>query len=352
MYINGTASISPQPTFEKKKFPENVVEYSTNRLQCMEPDYEKFLSPTELRRMSRVLKLGWSAARSCLQDASVNTPDAIVTGTGRGCYQETEKFLFSMYENNEMLLSPTPFIQSSHGSIAAQIAMMTDCRNYNMTYAHRGFSFESALIDAMMLLEEGTFRSVLTGGVDEIGANQFSTFERIGHWKKPDTKNLKLLEYDSKGTIAGEGSTFFLLQDHPDPNTYARIKAVHVFSNLSGNLNVENEIKNFVERQKIKMSDIDLVLFGLNGDNRFDPVYYHFMASIFKSNRHAWYKHLCGEFHTSTAFALWLAAIILKKQSVPSVLKLDDSAIDKAKHILIYNHYRNVNHSLILVTSV
>ncbi|NOX84557.1 MAG: hypothetical protein GXO86_01110 [Chlorobi bacterium] len=351
IYINGTASISPQPTFEKKGFLKEIVEYTTNRFQCIEPDYEKFLSPNELRRLSRVLKLGWGAAKSCLDDAFVSTPGAIITGTGCGCYHETQKFIFSMYENDETLLSPTPFIQSSHGSIAAQIAMMTGCSDYNMTYAHRGFSFESALMDALMLMGEKHLKSVLVGGVDEIGERQFITFNRIGYWKTKAINNLKLLESDSAGTIAGEGSSFFLLQDFSGPETYARIRAVHVFSNLSGTVDVENEIRKFVKRQEITVNDIDWVFLGLNGDKQFDPLYYHLMSTVFKNNGLACYKHLCGEYHTSTAFALWLAAKILKEQTFPSILKLNNPENKTVGNILIYNHYRNINHSLILVSA-
>ncbi len=32
------------------------------------------------------------------------------------------------------------------------------------------------------------------------------------------------------------------------------------------------------------------------------------MSTLFSGNRQAYYKHLCGEYHTSSAFALWLAA--------------------------------------------
>ena len=350
IYINGTASISPQPTFEKQGFLKEIVEYTTNRLLCIEPDYENILSPTELRRLSRVLKMGWGAAKTCLDDASVSTPGAIITGTGRGCYRETQKFIFSMYENDETLLSPTPFIQSSHGSIAAQIAMMTGCRDYNMTYAHRGFSFESALMDAMMLLGERQLKSVLVGGVDEIGEKQFRTFDRIGHWKAPDANNLKLLEYNSGGTIAGEGSTFFLLQNIPNQNTYAQIKSVHTFSNPSGIREITKQVERFLHQQALEINDIDLVLFGLNGDRRFDNIYYKLMASAFSSSGQAYYKHLCGEYHTSTAFALWLAAKILIRQHVPQIIRLNNRKTKTINHVLIYNHYRDVNHSFILVS--
>lgn len=351
IYINGTASISPQPTFEKQGFLEEITEYTTNCLQCIEPDYENFLSPIGLRRMSRVLKMGWGAAKSCLENTSLSTPGAIVTGTGRGCYLETQKFIFSMYENDETLLSPTPFIHSSHGSIAAQIAMMTGCRDYNMTYTHRGFSFESALTDAIMLLNEGHFQSVLAGGVDEIGKNKFLSFDRIGHWKKPDTGNLKLLEYDSAGTIAGEGSTFFLLQNSSSQYTYALLKSVHTFSNPSDTRAIIKQAEWFLSQQGLEVSDIDLVLLGLNGDRQFDAVYYELMATVFSISGQAYYKHLCGEYHTSTAFALWLAANILSLQQVPPIIRLNNRKAKTINHILIYNHYRDVNHSFILASS-
>ncbi len=350
IYINGTANISSQPTFEESGFLNEVREYTTNRLQCIEPGYEKFISSTGLRRLSRILKMSWRAAKSCLDDASLSIPGAIVTGTGRGCYLETQKFIFSVYENHETLLSPTPFIQSSHGSIAAQIAMMTGCRNYNMTYAHRGFSFESALMDAMLLLNEGRFQSVLAGGVDEIGKNEFHTFDRIGHWKKPDTNNLKLLEYDTAGTIAGEGSTFFLLQKSFNQNTCAQIKSVHTFSNPSVTREITKQVGWFLDQQGIEVCDIDLVLLGLNGDRQFDAVYYELMASVFSTAAQAYYKHLCGEYHTSTAFALWLAAKILRGQHIPQIIRLNNRKIKAINHILIYNHYRNINHSFILVS--
>ena len=350
IYINGLANISPQPTLNKDSFLADVKRYQSNMLQCIEPDYSEFFKAAALRRISRVLKLGWAAAKSCLDDAGLETPDSICLGSGTGCYHNTQDFIFSVEDNEEQFVPPSPFIQSAHGSIAAQIAIQSGCKNYNMTYAHRAFSFESALLDAMMILQEGRHNNVLVGGVDEIAERLFKTFDRIGYYKKPDTDNLKLLANQSKGTIAGEGSTFFLFERFPSEKTYAGIQAVHTFSNPQNNTVTKETIEAFLERESLSIEDIDLVLLGLNGDARFDSVYYDLMNTLFPENNQAYYKHLCGEYYTSTAFALWLAAIIVQHQQIPEIIRLNKMPSKAIKKILIYNQYRGVNHSLILVS--
>ncbi|HRG07787.1 MAG TPA: hypothetical protein PLJ08_04355, partial [Cyclobacteriaceae bacterium] len=60
------------------------------------------------------------------------------------------------------------------------------------------------------------------------------------------------------------------------------------------------------------------------------------------------YKHLCGEYSTSAAFATALAYTILKYQTVPvSVLHGLNTPV---KTLLIYNTYGQ-HHSLILLTA-
>ena len=350
IYINGLANISPQPTLNSNEFLSDIRQYETNMLQCIEPDYEEFFHANAMRRIGRVLKLGWAGAKSCLDDAGTETPDSICVGTGKGCFKNTEVFLLSVDENEEKFVPPSPFIQSAHGSIASQIAIQTGCRNYNMTYTHRSFSFEAALLDAIMLLKEGKFKNVLLGGVDEIEEIQFKTFERIGHYKNPETNNLELLENKSKGTIAGEGSTFFFLENHPSEKTYAGIKSVYTFSNPKGQIDIEKQIENFLNQENLSIKDLDLVILGMNGDSDFDWIYCDLIKSIFSENNQAYYKHLCGEYHTSSAFAIWLGAKILHHQEIPEIIKINTQANNPTKNILIYNHYRKINHSMILLT--
>ena len=352
IYINGLSNISPQPTSDKKNFLSEVVQYNTNMLQCTEPDYTDFMDTNALRRMSRVLKLGSAGARFCLEDAALEVPDAICIGTGKGCFKNTQIFLFSVDENKEKFIPPSPFIQSAHGSIASQIAIQTGCKNYNMTYSHRAFSFESALLDAMMLLKEKKHTHVLLGGVDEIEEIQFKTFDRIGYYKKTEVNNLNLLAEQSKGTIAGEGSTFFLLEGHQTANTYAKVNDIHTFSNPISHLQVEEAITHFLSQNNLTVRDIDALVLGLNGDIEFDGIYHELNASLFKDNRQVYYKHLCGDYLTSSAFALWMSSMIKKHQRIPEIVSLNEKPAKEIQNILIYNQHRNVNHSLILVSGV
>ena len=153
MYIRGTGNISPQKTFGHLPFLTETVEYTGNRLPCIEPDYKEFIDAKQIRRMSRIIRIGVAAAMECLKEAGVKSPDAIVTGTAYGCLEDTGLFLTKMVEFREEFLTPTAFIQSTHNTIGAQIGLMLQCNNYNNTFVHRGFSFESALLDGMMLMK-------------------------------------------------------------------------------------------------------------------------------------------------------------------------------------------------------
>ena len=102
-----------------------------------------------------------------------------------GCLHNLEQFLTEMLNNNEHITSVLPFINSTHNAVASQIAMMLKNHNYNMTYCHRGFSFESALQDALMHLEEKQAEHVLVGGIDECTDDFMHLYGYLDYWKPP-----------------------------------------------------------------------------------------------------------------------------------------------------------------------
>jgi len=101
IYINGTGIISPQKTFDNNQFLDEINSMETIRLKCIDPSYKEFVSGDMVRRMSRIIKMGVAASKICLQDAHCTMPDAIITATGLGCIEDTEKFLTSMILNKE-----------------------------------------------------------------------------------------------------------------------------------------------------------------------------------------------------------------------------------------------------------
>jgi len=350
-YINGIGLISPQNTYENNEFLQNIMEQNADYLKCVEPVYKNFIDPILSRRMSRLIKMGITSAKICLADAGEIQPDAIITGTGLGSVEDTEKILGDITKE-EKFLNPTPFIQSTYNTISSQIAIILKCHGYNSTYVHRSFSFESVLQDAIMQLEEGTADHILAGGIDEMTMNHLQITRRLGLWKTGPVSNLRLLEEPGPGALAGEGSAYFLVSGEPNENSYAQLIGVETIYKPSSREKLFLHVREFLESHQLNTGDIDLVLTGVNGDVNWDFLYQDFLSELFPGNAAAWYKHLCGEYHTASGFGLFTAANILKHQVYPEILALNTNSPKDFKYILLYNHFRNVNHSLILLRAI
>jgi 3-oxoacyl-[acyl-carrier-protein] synthase II len=351
-YITSTGLISPQDTHKGMEFPDYVREEVSNRLTCIEPDYKVLINPVQLRRMPRILKMGLAAARLCINRSGGINPDGIIVGTGLGCLDNLEKFLMEVLDNKEHITSVLPFINSTHNAVAAHIAMLLQNHGYNLTYCHRGLSFESALDDALMNLEEKKASHILLGGIDENTNDFMQLHSYLGYWKKP-VSNLLLLEDKSPGTIAGEGSAFFMISTVPSHDRPVIIEGVHTFisADTVNEHDIIPEIDQFLENHNTDKNEISLFLTGMNGDTLFDGVYSGISRDYFSAQTGlAFYKHLCGDYYTSSSFALWLASVILETQAIPKVTELIPPAGRDIEKILIYNHTRNSEHALILLS--
>lgn len=278
VYIQSVASIYPEG------------EPVEGRFSATEPDYKEWIKEAGLRRrMSRIVKMGVTAGLQCLQDIP-EKPEAIITATGLGCLADTEKFLHSIGAQNEELLSPTPFIQSTFNTIGAQIALLSDNKAYNNTYVHRAFSFESALLDGMMQLQAGDAGSVLVGAVDELTPTVYDILQRMGAWRR---------------FPAGEGASFFLLANQKTEHTIARIMAVDMLSGDFSQDQLAQKRLDFLQRNNASGATVVC-------DATFKPV--------------------CGEYQTASSFGLWYACTQLNGDGF----------------VLIANSYLN-NHTAILI---
>ncbi|MFT4094696.1 MAG: beta-ketoacyl synthase chain length factor [Niabella sp.] len=325
IYILSASAVSPQASFEQMLSGPAV--YTGDRLHCIEPDYTRFVDAKLIRRMSRIIKMGVAAASEALRQADIKNPDAIITGTAYGCLADTDQFLTRMAECKETLLSPTAFIQSTHNTVAAQIALMLQCHHYNNTYVHRGSSFEAALTDALSLLEEGEATNVLLGADDEIIEKSHILLKRFGLYK-PDGESLRIMDRPTKGTMAGEGAAFFIVSSQKTETVIARLVG---FKNYYKPVEDIPVLMNaFLKEHNTAIEDIDLVITGDNGDSREDGHYDKIKKDLFKDQRTTTYKQFCGEYPTASAFALWMAANILKQKNYQQ---------KEVKQLLIYNNY-------------
>lgn len=348
VYINGIAAISPQHTFDVDGFLTEPVSYPDNYLLVIDADYKKYINPVQIRRMSRILKISYSCARKALDDAAITSLDAIITGSGYGCIDDTEKFLLSMLHQNEQMLNPTAFMQSTHNSVSGIVALNMKSNAYNYTYVHRGLSFESSVIDAMIHIQEGK-HNILVGGFEENSKNHFEVTNKISFWKKHHVPSLQLLEDKSIGTIAGEGANFFVLSADKNEHTYASIMDVSMLYKPNSNEEVKKTIQDLLAKNNLKTSDVDIYFAGMNGDVQLDESYVDVANDLFADKSMLYFKHLCGEYYTAASFALWVASLILKKQEIPTVLYAKKKDTKAIKYILLHNHYRNINHGFYLL---
>ncbi len=348
-YINGIGSVSTQDTSNYKAFLKNHQELKENIVHVHKPNYRDYIKPASIRRMANGVKNGVVASAIALKEAAIETPEAIITGTGMGCTIDSGKFLKNIVDNNEQYLTPTAFIQSTHNTVGGQIALGLQCKAYNVTYVHNATSFETALIDALLMINDNQ-TTILVGGVDEIGDYSVSLHQLVGLVKEQDTMSNGILQSNSKGTIYGEGAQFFALENKKKDTAYAELVDVSIHDSIQDN-EVQTRLLTFLKNHELKATDLDLVILGNNGDEEYDKHYNKLQNSIFKDTQQIYYKHLSGEYHTASSFGLWMAAQICKTQKIPEFLKLNTKKVTAIKHLLLYNQYRGENHSFTLLRS-
>jgi len=337
IYINGIGLISPQETRDNNDFLSENIPLEQSYFHISEPPYKEYINPRELRRMSKIIRNGIISAKIALADAKIEMPEAIITGTGLGCAIDTEKFLIKMIENEESLLTPTSFIQSTHNTLGGSIAIGLGCHEYNMTYVHRGLSFETALLDAQLMMQAGELNNALVGGFDEMTDNHILLLQQTEM-------------YQPGAAVAGQASGFFALETIKRDNSYAELIELDSIYNPDDAFQEIGSKMSALKRKYPITDENTVVIMGYNGVQKETFVYNGIMNSIFPTNMVTHFKHLCGEFYTASAFAFWMAAQMLKKQIIPDVVHYNYQKVPgKIEYVLIYNQFQEKEHSIILL---
>ena len=152
-----------------------------------------FVKPLEARRMGKLMKASLLSSLKALKQAGIDCPDAIITGTSLGCWENTEALLTQIEQEGEVMLSPTNFMQSTHNTIGSNVAIRTHCHGYNVTYTQGGDSLEWALRDARRQLQTGRCKTVLVGCHDETTPLYRSLMERLGVTDLPSIHSIAIV---------------------------------------------------------------------------------------------------------------------------------------------------------------
>ena len=352
-YIQGMGNISPQRTFDNDEFLPEISEYHENVLTAVTPDFKNYINPIQLRRMSRMFKIGLSAAKICAQDAKLDMPDGIITASGYGCIGDTSRFLLEVIGNVEKQLTPTLFMQSTYNSISGGIAMAMKCNNYNTTYVHRGFAFETALQDAMMQITDHPAKRILLGGFDETNEGQFKICIRTGYHRKEPINSLSLFQIEGQGTLQGEGAAFFVVGGEKTEHSYAAISGLQMVYAPKNEDDLITPIRQLLSAAGLDMKDIDVVINGIGGDTLHDQLSNRVMNSAFDQTQQVVFKHLSGDYCTASSFGMWLGVQMLRFQAVPDAVKANQLCDGKPlKNILLLNHFRGKNYGIVLLSAI
>ncbi|MFT3903047.1 MAG: beta-ketoacyl synthase chain length factor [Niabella sp.] len=338
MFIHQHICISPQQTTEEVNLTK-ITPSVKGKLFAIEPKLDG-VPPGMLRRMSKAVRMGLGAGMPILTHQNVN---GIIIGTANGGMEDCIKFLNQIIDYEEGMLTPGNFVQSTPNAIAGQLSLVTKNHGYNATHVHFGLAFETALLDAQMLLAENPEDNYLVGGIDEISAYNYN-IDLLAGWFSKDVSNENLYSSGASTTIAGEGAAFFLVNNQPQ-QAIAGIKAIKTLHSTEPE-QVQLALHTFLTQNDIRAENM-IALFGENGDVRLNS-FYEACEHLIKDMPLAHFKHLCGEYPTASSFALWLACHMLQEQDLPAHF-YKRSPSRRFGQVMIYNNYQGKQHSFMLI---
>lgn len=174
----------------------------TSYVSADEPDYKEVITDANSRRrMGRLLKMAvWCGLKS-LDRVPSERVAGIITSTGAGFMKDTISFCSSIFDREETLLNPSPFMQSTFNTASGYIALIRKIHAYNTTYVQQADGFAASLVDAAMLLDDaGEGNVALVGAFDEVTPEVDVIRQRLGLYRVGD------------GFLPlGEGAAAFLL---------------------------------------------------------------------------------------------------------------------------------------------
>lgn len=147
-----------------------------------EPDYKEVITDANSRRrMGRLLKMAvWCGLKS-LDGVPSEMVAGIITSTGAGFMKDTISFGSSIFDREETLLNPSPFMQSTFNTASGYIALIRKIHAYNTTYVQQADGFAASVIDAAMLLDDaGEGNVALVGAFDEVTPEVDVIRQRLG----------------------------------------------------------------------------------------------------------------------------------------------------------------------------
>lgn len=329
VYLHAVNQISIQQPLSDEWF-DNPQRYDTPYQRAIDPDFKRFISPIEARRMGRLLKRAIAVTQSTLDQVGDPLPQAIITGTGLGCVDSTEQFLTALCNEGEQLLKPTHFMQSTHNTIGSTLAIRAHNHAYNATYAQKSVSFESALYDGFGQIASGQIDSVLVGAHDELTPTYFEL--------------LKKARFVGQGGETASEVAVAAYLSHQQEGGICQIADVQLFYRPT-----TEQLQQYLETVNLDREHL-AVMTSLNGNTAHDTPLSEECKRLFGTLPLLRYKHLFGESYSASALGFYVAATCLQRGRIPdSLYCAGASRIEKPHSIILFNRNDELDCSIVVL---
>lgn len=308
--------------------------------RVVDPDFRLWLSPAESRRLGRILKRALVIGRVIADKTGIGTPDAILVGTGLGCMENTERILEPLCRDGEQMLSPTHFMQSTHNTIAALLAIHSGAHGYNITYSHKDLSFDLALQDACMQFRAGALRTALVGGFDELTPSYYTLLRRIGC-------------LGAEGQAPGSEAAVSLLLTDDGRDALCEVAAMRIRYRPTDD-DLSELLSEVLAEAGIAPEGLAGILTGADGNPANDRFYETFVSRLLPGVPALRYRHLFGTGYSASAYGVYAAAHCLGGGFIPPALRCGAAPLGdgRPQALAVLNQRGGKHYSLVILRAL
>ncbi|HVJ89988.1 MAG TPA: beta-ketoacyl synthase N-terminal-like domain-containing protein [Labilithrix sp.] len=256
------------------------------------PDFDptKYLGDKGLRTLDRLTKLLVVAARLSLQHAGLKKDGRWAAGSPERvgvCCSNAYGSLEAITELDRVAvledaryINPAKFPNTVSNSASGYVSIWEDLRALNVSVSDGNCGALDALSCADIFLETGRAEAILTGGGEAMSEALFVAFDKLGVLES------KRGDGAPNGARLGEGAAFLVVE----PMSLAEARGARILASVTGYgtafvapkddtallfaspLALERAIVQALADAGIAAHDVDLVVAGISGIDRFDDV--------------------------------------------------------------------------------
>ncbi len=109
----------------------------------------------------------------------------------------------------------------------------------------------------------------------------------------------------------------------------------------------------FLKENGLDAQDIDVFVNGASGDAARDSWCHGLRRDRLEHATEARFKHLTGEYATASSFALWMGAMILRRQHIPEAALFKPARIpERMETVLVCNHFLGDYYTFMILNRV